>query len=611
MARMRITFVPEVEAPGPGGQAGSQAHWAGEDPVTRAWQQPSQRTSDERRRLALALLVSLLIHALLLSLTFGGNGMGLPGLSFPWRDRRTEVPPLRIVLVPAHVAKPSRRALIEPPVESRPPPTPPVSPAVRPRGRAVANVPTETPTAQAEAKRSAVARIAPAKGSDRAAPPRIVVPAAVHAQPSDAPRPVSRATITSPRSVVAVAPSASSAQTVTPASRDADDAAREVQRLEAARQEADRAEAVRLEAERQEAARQEAAAEAARLETERQEAARQAAAQLEAQRDEAARQEAARVEAARLEAERREAARQAAAQLEAQREEAARQEASRAEIARLEAEQQETARQAAAELKAQRDLAARQEAARVEASRLETERQEAARQEAARAEAARLEAERQEAARQAAAQLKAQRELAARQEAARAEAARLETERQEAARQAAAQLEAQRQEVARVKAEQEERREALLRAIGRQLDEEAAQRDAASTDARPPSPLPYSLSTARRVRLWGHTHPNAELLQYAQAWALKIQLNTPVETVRDVAKRPHVNPVVTVAIRSDGSVESVTFVVSSGVAEVDEAIRRIVESQRPYPAFSPDLAREVDVLEIRRTWHFDVAVRLY
>jgi TonB family protein len=67
---------------------------------------------------------------------------------------------------------------------------------------------------------------------------------------------------------------------------------------------------------------------------------------------------------------------------------------------------------------------------------------------------------------------------------------------------------------------------------------------------------------------------------------------------------------VTVAIRSDGSVESVTFVVSSGVAEVDAAIRRIVESTRPYLAFPPSLAREFDVVEIRRTWHFDSAVRL-
>jgi TonB family protein len=174
-------------------------------------------------------------------------------------------------------------------------------------------------------------------------------------------------------------------------------------------------------------------------------------------------------------------------------------------------------------------------------------------------------------------------------------------------------LAAAQEEAARVLAKQEEeaRREARLRAIGRQLDEEAARREAASSAARSSSTLPLSLSTARRVRLWGRTDPNVELVQYAEAWARKIQFNTPVDTVRDVAKRPHTNPMVTVAIRSDGSVESVTFVLSSGVAEVDEAIRRIVESHRPYPAFPPALAREFDVIEIRRTWYFDSAVRLY
>ncbi|MDH5534288.1 MAG: TonB C-terminal domain-containing protein [Betaproteobacteria bacterium] len=147
--------------------------------------------------------------------------------------------------------------------------------------------------------------------------------------------------------------------------------------------------------------------------------------------------------------------------------------------------------------------------------------------------------------------------------------------------------------------------------MGRQLDEEAARREAASKTARPTSTLPLSLNTARRVRLWGRTDPNAELIRYAEAWEQKIQFNTPVDTVRELAKRLHTNPTVTVAIRSDGSVESVTFVLSSGVAEVDEAIRRIVHSHENYQAFPPALARDVDVIEIRRIWYFDVAVRLY
>ena len=66
----------------------------------------------------------------------------------------------------------------------------------------------------------------------------------------------------------------------------------------------------------------------------------------------------------------------------------------------------------------------------------------------------------------------------------------------------------------------------------------------------------------------------------------------------------------TVAVRSDGSVEAITFVLSSGVPELDEAIRRVVQSQVHYQRFSPALEREYDVIEIRRTWIFDDAIRL-
>ena len=41
--------------------------------------------SPEHRRLTHALLLSLLIHTWLLSLTFGGQGLWLPGFSFPGR----------------------------------------------------------------------------------------------------------------------------------------------------------------------------------------------------------------------------------------------------------------------------------------------------------------------------------------------------------------------------------------------------------------------------------------------------------------------------------------------------------------------------------------------
>ena len=78
-----------------------------------------------------------------------------------------------------------------------------------------------------------------------------------------------------------------------------------------------------------------------------------------------------------------------------------------------------------------------------------------------------------------------------------------------------------------------------------------------------------------------------------------------------MAKRPHTVPVVTVALRSDGSVESVNFELSSGSADVDAAIRQIVERQKPYARFPEALARDYDVIEIRRSWRFDSVLQLY
>ena len=94
----------------------------------------------------------------------------------------------------------------------------------------------------------------------------------------------------------------------------------------------------------------------------------------------------------------------------------------------------------------------------------------------------------------------------------------------------------------------------------------------------------------------GQSHPRAKLT---------------FEQVREPARQPHTDPLVTMAIRADGSVESVTFVQSSGLPALDDAIRRVIQAQANYPAFPPNLAREYDVIEIRRTWHVDSAIRLY
>src|SRR6185436_10098240 len=121
----------------------------------------------ERRPLAVALFLSLLIHAVVLSLRFGGEEWGVPGLSFPWRDRRIEVPDLRVVLGPSRItptrpavmsaAETPRRESVEPPRVGTPALAPPAATEPDRQGIAVTDARATKPPAQADAPRSGVA----------------------------------------------------------------------------------------------------------------------------------------------------------------------------------------------------------------------------------------------------------------------------------------------------------------------------------------------------------------------------------------------------------------------------------------------------------------------
>jgi TonB family protein len=98
---------------------------------------------------------------------------------------------------------------------------------------------------------------------------------------------------------------------------------------------------------------------------------------------------------------------------------------------------------------------------------------------------------------------------------------------------------------------------------------------------------------------------------YAEGWRQRIETNATLELLKGTQPGSYENPVVTVALRSDGSVENVIIERTSGVPQVDDAVRRIVQSLAPYPRFPSGLAQDYDVIEIRRVWTFDVAVRLF
>jgi hypothetical protein len=537
----------------------------------------SESFQRDQWRLSTALVISAIIHALLLSITLGGQTFGLPALKFPWLDRRLGATDLQV--------------LLERPVAARPASTPPPLPSTAQTVNAnPVLAPVERPAAASPV--ASITSPPPAIGNSEA--PAVLIP-----PPPPAPAPVpmpspeskaeKRADVPLPISPVAEpvnAPANSLVRNIPIQEREAPvpDSASDIAQKQLEKESREHAlEEAKLEQEKQ-------AAERLRQAELMADAQRQAARQ-EQQRQEAARQEQERVEAARKETLRQEQVRQA--QLEAARQEQLRQEAARAEQARIEAARQESDRVAQA----------RQEELRREQARLEEKaRQEAARQAQERAEIARVEAARKEALRQ-------EQAKQAQLEAARQDAIKQEAARQEAAKQEAARLEQTKREQAQLeKAKQEAEHEERLKAIGRQLNEEAAQRDAALKN--PSKSLLPSASGLRRGWLFGRADPNIDLVQYAEAMSKKFELNMAFDLVREAVKQRHVPPMVTVAIRADGSVEKVTFVVSSGVPAIDDAIRKVVSTYAPYGAFPPALARQYDVIEIRRTWVFDTAIRL-
>lgn len=92
---------------------------------------------------------------------------------------------------------------------------------------------------------------------------------------------------------------------------------------------------------------------------------------------------------------------------------------------------------------------------------------------------------------------------------------------------------------------------------------------------------------------------------YVEAWRQKVErignLNYPA-AARE--QKLYGNLQMTVYIKSDGSLEKVEIRRSSGHRVLDDAARRIVELAAPYAPFPEDIRKEVDVLDITRTWTF-------
>jgi TonB family protein len=97
---------------------------------------------------------------------------------------------------------------------------------------------------------------------------------------------------------------------------------------------------------------------------------------------------------------------------------------------------------------------------------------------------------------------------------------------------------------------------------------------------------------------------------YIDSFRQKIERNGAMVAVHLAADRVRIDPLVSVAVRSDGSIDEVTIVRSSGHLETDEAVRSLVRLNARYSAFPPNVAAVYDVIEIRRIWRFAGGLKL-
>lgn len=108
----------------------------------------------------------------------------------------------------------------------------------------------------------------------------------------------------------------------------------------------------------------------------------------------------------------------------------------------------------------------------------------------------------------------------------------------------------------------------------------------------------------------GASERDLPLKMYVESWRGKIERNGSVNYPRSWADLQRTDPLVSVAVRSDGTVEDVTILSSSGRADMDEAVRRIVRVNARYSPFPPAIAERYDVIEIRRVWSFGDNLKL-
>ena len=624
------------------------------------------------RRLFGGILVSLLVHALILSLQFGIPGLDLPSLEAPWKEKRTAMDALQV-----EIASPAPKALPVPPTPAVTKPElfklpTPILPAPVPKRAApvAGGIQLVAPLAQAKTppvtkpqKKTKSKLNPPSLPSVKRVPPPAQAPTRIIAQDllinDDFVVP-----LTSEEDLL----------------RQAQDKKEVKQKMEAIPEDAiidKNAEAELLAEEKQQEQIKQKKLQQEKIEQEKlraeqklqdellQKKVTQAAeeklkAQIEQQMQQQAadlkRQQAEQLAQQRLQAQREQAAEEALR--EAKRQELLTQETLKQEEQRRQAEQKRL-RQLALEQEQQKQEALAQ--AQLKQKQLEEQAEqkralEIAERQRQLAEAQRIEAQRlaqiaeqklaeqrmqeQRLAEQRIAEQRAAEQKALEQKLAEQKIAEQRLAEQRLAEQRAADQKAQAEAAARANAEREAAIAARQNASGSNRDSlgqgrggsgvdttakslaaGTGQGDLASrlreqarnTDLFKSAPSNGKLvdeNRSRRRSFLGAYDKEVPLRMYVDSLKQKLERNGNLIHERRTLSDVEHNVLVNMVVRSDGSIEEVVIMRSSGLRSIDEKARNIIMTNAPFSVFPPGLAAKYDVIEIQRVWSFGDKLRI-
>ncbi len=113
-----------------------------------------------------------------------------------------------------------------------------------------------------------------------------------------------------------------------------------------------------------------------------------------------------------------------------------------------------------------------------------------------------------------------------------------------------------------------------------------------------------------RKQFVGARAAEVRFAQYVDDWRQKVERVGNANYPTAARGRIYGSLRMTVAIRSDGTIDSIEVDRPSGYQVLDRAAERIVKMAAPFGAFSADIRRDTDILVITRSWIFAPGDRL-